>query len=207
MICPNCGRQTEDGERCRHCHQPMEFTARAYSRPGPIPGIEEPPIRAAADRGRGGKRGGTAVLVVLCAVMAVAACVLNVICFLQIRRMRETTPPSAQTEPAEEEWGVRFDWNRQEAGPWIPMVSRGQTLPTLPDSLEYRFTGWNTAPDGTGTSFRPGEPFELAMKEELALYAQWEPISLEPPATQTEETFGLESTEQPPEQEGEQYHG
>ena len=38
----------------------------------------------------------------------------------------------------------------------------------------HRFTGWNTAADGSGTLFSPGDEFTLSLGGD-ALYAQWEP--------------------------------
>lgn len=38
----------------------------------------------------------------------------------------------------------------------------------------YDFTGWNTAADGKGTAYKPGD--ELEMSESLTLYAQWNKI-------------------------------
>lgn len=35
----------------------------------------------------------------------------------------------------------------------------------------YRFTGWNTAADGTGTAYAPAQPYNT--KSDLSLYAQW----------------------------------
>ena len=38
----------------------------------------------------------------------------------------------------------------------------------------YDFTGWNTAADGKGTAYKPGD--ELELNESLTLYAQWNKI-------------------------------
>ena len=38
----------------------------------------------------------------------------------------------------------------------------------------YDFTGWNTAADGKGTAYKPGD--ELELTESLTLYAQWNKI-------------------------------
>lgn len=35
----------------------------------------------------------------------------------------------------------------------------------------YAFDGWNTAADGSGTDFAPGEPFTF--EADTTLYAQW----------------------------------
>jgi hypothetical protein len=39
-------------------------------------------------------------------------------------------------------------------------------------SIQYRFTGWNTANDGTGTSYAAGDSITLI--SDLVLYAQWD---------------------------------
>ncbi|MCM1101401.1 MAG: InlB B-repeat-containing protein [Clostridium sp.] len=39
----------------------------------------------------------------------------------------------------------------------------------------YRFTGWNTRPDGTGTAYPAGSTFSIM--EEVTLYAQWTSLS------------------------------
>jgi uncharacterized repeat protein (TIGR02543 family) len=36
---------------------------------------------------------------------------------------------------------------------------------------QYRFTGWNTSQDGTGTSYAPGDTFSIT--QNTTLYAQW----------------------------------
>lgn len=36
----------------------------------------------------------------------------------------------------------------------------------------YRFTGWNTAADGSGTAYAPAQPYDT--QSDLSLYAQWE---------------------------------
>ena len=42
----------------------------------------------------------------------------------------------------------------------------------------YEFVNWNTAPDGSGTSYEAGAPFEDIVENgaEVHFYAQWEPI-------------------------------
>ncbi len=48
---------------------------------------------------------------------------------------------------------------------------------------DYKFTGWNTKKDGTGTAYADGE--SLTLTESITLYAQWEEI--EKPVTYTVE--------------------
>ena len=59
----------------------------------------------------------------------------------------------------------------------------------------FTFQGWNTAPDGTGTSYAENDVFTMG-NEAIALYAQWEktpvlPIPEEPeqPEKPSEEPF------------------
>lgn len=52
------------------------------------------------------------------------------------------------------------DWPVSVAGPGV--LTR----------VGHAFTGWNTEPDGTGTSLTPGETFPMP-EEDLTLYAQW----------------------------------
>ena len=44
----------------------------------------------------------------------------------------------------------------------------------------YRFTGWNTKPDGTGSDWTPwiGKPWKWTANYNVTLYAQWEPYKL-----------------------------
>lgn len=37
----------------------------------------------------------------------------------------------------------------------------------------YTFAGWNTAIDGSGTSFKPGDVMPEGKTENTVLYAQW----------------------------------
>jgi hypothetical protein len=42
----------------------------------------------------------------------------------------------------------------------------------------YYFAGWNTQPDGTGTSYKPGNPLSLEY-EQMELYAHWKVVTAE----------------------------
>lgn len=46
-------------------------------------------------------------------------------------------------------------------------------LDQIPTREGYHFIGWNTRPDGTGTSYQPGDNF-IAPEGDVTLYAQWE---------------------------------
>lgn len=79
---------------------------------------------------------------------------------------------------------VRFDKNHAEAeGSMEPQAFTygvRQTLTANAFSLAgYQFTGWNTAADGTGTSFADRAEISSLM-EDITLFAQWK-INEEPP--------------------------
>ena len=73
---------------------------------------------------------------------------------------------------------VFFDANGGEGSVLDARVTYDQSL-TLPDGKTlfyagYSFVGWNTAPDGTGTNYTPGQTISgLTEEENLTLYAQW----------------------------------
>ncbi len=197
MICPHCGRSTNAAANCQHCHKPTEFTTRFNSRPGAIPGIEDnPPLSPDENKSARNSSGVPSGMVFFCAAMSMITCALSLLCLLQIGRLSRKAefPPVSVPETTsmpEVDCVVTFDWNQQdEANDWIPSISKGQALPTLQDRDEYLFTGWNTDPNGHGTSFRPGEIFDLELKRDLTLFAQWEPVpeQIESTGSETEAT-------------------
>ena len=75
---------------------------------------------------------------------------------------------------------------------WIPFpqqVPEGQVI-SLPDAIPtregYLFTGWNTRPDGSGTSYQPGGAFGPIFSD-ADLYAQWAAL---PPLMHTLTYYG-----------------
>jgi uncharacterized repeat protein (TIGR02543 family) len=55
---------------------------------------------------------------------------------------------------------------------------------TVPTRDGYRFTGWNTAEDGSGTNYSAGDTYPLPSSGTITLYAQWTPVAItgaEPP--------------------------
>lgn len=88
-----------------------------------------------------------------------------------------TMPAANLTVTAEFEdilYTVTFNKNNgdTEASPAaIQVISGGSTgtLPVSPVRSGYLFTGWNTAPDGSGTSFTA----DTAVSADLTVYAQW----------------------------------
>ena len=53
------------------------------------------------------------------------------------------------------------------------VVQYYERLNILPEREGYTFVSWNTKPDGSGMSYRPGDDFELTATENH-LYAQWQ---------------------------------
>lgn len=184
MICPHCGRKTDTGETCRYCHRQTEFISRTCSRPGKIPGIDERSV--ARPENPASSSGLLAVIL----VVAVITCALEILGVLQLRQLRAAT--SAAQAPV---YTVCFDRNLpEEQGADVPSISRGQTVPTLQDTGSWRFTGWNTKPEGNGMGVNPGDPFDLPLWEPLTLYAQWEPV----PEVPTEAEASLPEAEETP---------
>lgn len=74
---------------------------------------------------------------------------------------------------------VTFNENWAGGGPSTTQTETyGQAwvFPADPVRSGYAFTGWNTAPDGTGTTYASGDIVEIV--SDLTLYAQWEPMSI-----------------------------
>jgi len=75
---------------------------------------------------------------------------------------------------------VIFDGNEETGGDQPPQISEiPGTLIVLPGAgslvrAGYRFDGWNTEPDGSGTHFDPG--YSFALDRDITLYAQWAPL-------------------------------
>ena len=71
---------------------------------------------------------------------------------------------------------VTYDGNGSTSGAMAPQkVGRGIDAKLEANAFEktdYRFTGWNTASDGSGTAYTDCQ--SINTKEDLTLYAQWE---------------------------------
>ena len=83
---------------------------------------------------------------------------------------------------------VSFDAGDGENAPVDMSGDRGSdaTLPTSePTRTGYTFLGWNTASDGSGTSYAAGDTYTLPASEGDTLYAQWQPISTTTTTTTT----------------------
>ena len=56
---------------------------------------------------------------------------------------------------------------------------------TVPTRAGYSFTGWNTAADGSGTSYAGDDTYTLPNSGTDTLYAQWQPVTTTAPPTTT----------------------
>lgn len=75
--------------------------------------------------------------------------------------------------------GVSYDPNGGD-GAMTPTIGKSGTGVTAADNAftrtGYTFAGWNTAKDGTGTAYQPGDVLVLT-KSVVVLYARWRPIT------------------------------
>lgn len=82
-------------------------------------------------------------------------------------------------------WSYTLTYHGNDAGgPPARLIPDPQQIPQdetitlselFPVREGYRFTGWNTRPDGGGVSYQPGDPFG-PISAGADLYAQWEQI-------------------------------
>ena len=89
---------------------------------------------------------------------------------------------------------MSFDAGDGENAPVDMSGDRGSdvTLPTSePTRTGYTFMGWNTASDGSGTSYAAGDTYTLPASDSETLYAQWQPI---PTTTTPTPTVPVEET-------------
>lgn len=188
MICPNCGRKTQQSEKCEHCKQPTEFVHRFNIRPDKIPGMKEMYPNLTQQAGSL-KRKIVPIFVVMSAV-TILSVMINV--FLGVKYMQllgreknvipetmEVTVPSEENvlvEELEEIWILLYrNYASDELdSEMVGKIQYGVELPELPDSEDSIFLGWNTQRDGSGTSLQAGVPFVIPISENLSLYAQWE---------------------------------
>jgi hypothetical protein len=98
----------------------------------------------------------------------------------------EQSPVLVYAQPA----GVTFDIGDGRNPPVDMSGDRGSeiTLPTSePTRTGYSFLRWNTALDGSGTSYAPGDSYTLPATVWETLYAQWLPVEETPPAAEPAE--------------------
>ncbi len=83
---------------------------------------------------------------------------------------------------------LAFDLNGGVGGPSTVTGGGGSSvaLPTtVPTRDGYSFTGWNTAADGSGTSYAGDDSYPLPNSGTDTLYAQWEPVATTTTTTTT----------------------
>ncbi len=70
-------------------------------------------------------------------------------------------------------WNITFNENYTgSAVPATQSVLHGSIVPpTVPARSDYMFAGWNTAADGSGTAYLPGD--SITVTADMILYAQW----------------------------------
>jgi len=90
------------------------------------------------------------------------------------------SPNEDEGDPLEEVYTVVFDKNggHTEANPQSKTVEPPETsideLPEAPTREGYKFLGWNTQADGSGTPFTAN----TLVRENLTVYAQWENLNI-----------------------------
>lgn len=72
-----------------------------------------------------------------------------------------------------------------------------------PYTIGYRFEGWNTSSDGTGTTYLPGDIYNI--DKDLTLYAQWKDISKLETLYLSSETYKIGNIDITQYQEGDKY--
>lgn len=86
--------------------------------------------------------------------------------------------PEPTPEPAQD--ALRFEPNAEGATGITPSVTDDEyatvTVSENGFALDgYEFAGWNTAADGSGTAYAPGDPYTLTDADDV-LYAQWKKV-------------------------------
>lgn len=106
--------------------------------------------------------------------------------------------PEPAPTPAQD--ALRFEPNAEGATGTTPSVTDDEyatvTVSENGFALDgYEFAGWNTAADGSGTAYAPGDPYTLTDADDV-LYAQWKKVEEptkpveEKPADTTEQKDG-----------------
>ena len=76
---------------------------------------------------------------------------------------------------------VPTDANAYESGEAVTVSGNTGSLERTQDGISLLFTGWNTASDGSGTSYQPGNTFAMGSSN-VTLYAQWTAMRATGPA-------------------------
>lgn len=204
MICPHCGMNTGNSEKCVHCSGNTEFARRSKVRPERIPNINDscPDILAQLPSTIHTK-GIILAATVIIAVFAVAASIFFAIRYKQLLSVEnaaevmteytEESVLSTEQEPLIYLYSICDAQGEQDL---LTTITVGENIPVFPDSEDHIFTGWNTEQDGTGMAFRAGDPFMIHIAEDVSLYAQWEikPKETAPVASAIEDTIIPESS-------------
>lgn len=99
---------------------------------------------------------------------------------VEIKKVEVKKNQQAQVSFERKPFMVRYDSNGATGGT-VPLDSAsyapGERVTVLGNmgnlvKTGYRFVGWNTKVDGTGTSYPPGSSFSMGM-EDAILYAEW----------------------------------
>ena len=73
---------------------------------------------------------------------------------------------------------VTFDWNYGNSGSMPAVTGFEHDGAVIPENQfvknGYSFTGWNTAMDGSGIAFKPGDKMPEGKTSDTVLYAQWQ---------------------------------
>jgi uncharacterized repeat protein (TIGR02543 family) len=76
---------------------------------------------------------------------------------------------------------VPSDANNYEQGDSVTVLGNTGNLVKTQDGISLLFTGWNTAADGSGTSYNEADTFSMGSAN-VTLYAQWSAITATGPA-------------------------
>ena len=77
----------------------------------------------------------------------------------------------------------------------VECVTKAEVVTDQPVRDGYSFEGWNTAADGSGTSYAAGDKVELTAP--VTLYAQWKKNEPAPKPTEPEPSKPSENTQKP----------
>ena len=103
-------------------------------------------------------------------------------------------------------WAVAYDANGGSGAPSSQNKTYNQSLTlssAVPSRDGYNFTEWNTASDGTGTSYSPGGSY--TGNAALTLYAIWE-LAYNPPTISNLSVLRWDSTDDSADDEGTSCH-
>lgn len=91
-----------------------------------------------------------------------------------------TEPCESAPDPVEDDGVIVYDGNSATSGSMGEQsISGASSLSLNPNTysrINYEFAGWNTEPDGSGTSFSDGDRID-DLSGRVVLYAQWDPVS------------------------------